>query len=96
MKSADSASSQAAQIKANEQILADIRPSAVDSPKETNVWTPQQQKQLEGALKTIPATDPERWNKIAECVEGKTKKECMRRFKELGEMVKAKNAAKMG
>ncbi|KAK5896176.1 hypothetical protein CgunFtcFv8_009806 [Champsocephalus gunnari] len=35
----------------------------------------------------------ERWEKIAETVPGRSKKECMKRYKELVEMVKAKKAA---
>nr|AAP84341.1 zuotin related factor 2 [Rattus norvegicus] len=56
-------------------------------------WTTEEQKLLEQALKTYPVNTPERWEKIAEAVPGRTKKDCMRRYKELVEMVKAKKAA---
>ncbi|KAF6301626.1 DnaJ heat shock protein family (Hsp40) member C2 [Rhinolophus ferrumequinum] len=56
-------------------------------------WTTEEQKLLEQALKTYPANTPERWEKIAEAVPGRTKKDCMKRYKELVEMVKAKKAA---
>ncbi|XP_037692396.1 dnaJ homolog subfamily C member 2 isoform X1 [Choloepus didactylus] len=56
-------------------------------------WTTEEQKLLEQALKTYPVNTPERWEKIAETVPGRTKKDCMKRYKELVEMVKAKKAA---
>uniref|UniRef100_F7IHF4 DnaJ homolog subfamily C member 2 n=1 Tax=Callithrix jacchus TaxID=9483 RepID=F7IHF4_CALJA len=56
-------------------------------------WTTEEQKLLEQALKTYPVNTPERWEKIAEAVPGRTKKDCMKRYKELVEMVKAKKAA---
>ena len=36
---------------------------------------------LENALRKYPSSTPERWDKIAEEVPGRTKKECMRRYK---------------
>jgi hypothetical protein len=51
-------------------------------------WSVEQQKQLEKALKETAPADPERWEKIAAIVEGKTKKQCIRRYKRLAEMVK--------
>ncbi|XP_063783073.1 dnaJ homolog subfamily C member 2 [Pseudophryne corroboree] len=56
-------------------------------------WTTEEQKLLEQALKTYPVNTPERWEKIAEAVPGRSKKDCMKRYKELVEMVKAKKAA---
>ncbi|XP_071054215.1 dnaJ homolog subfamily C member 2 [Onthophagus taurus] len=60
----------------------------VDKP-----WTTQEQQLLEQALKTYPASTQERWDKIADCVPGRTKKDCMKRYKELVEIIKAKKAA---
>ncbi|KAM4615119.1 dnaJ homolog subfamily C member 2 [Polymixia lowei] len=56
-------------------------------------WTTEEQKLLEQALKTYPVSTPERWEKIAAAVPGRSKKDCMKRYKELVEMVKAKKAA---
>eukprot|EP01017_Pseudomicrothorax_dubius_P016393 TRINITY_DN1860_c0_g1_i2.p1 TRINITY_DN1860_c0_g1~~TRINITY_DN1860_c0_g1_i2.p1 ORF type:complete len:587 (+),score=238.11 TRINITY_DN1860_c0_g1_i2:141-1901(+) len=53
-------------------------------------WSQEQQAALEAALRKFPNTieAKERWGKIAECVPGKTMKECVDRFKELRAMVK--------
>lgn len=56
-------------------------------------WTSEEQRLLENALRTYPTSTPERWERIAEAVPGRTKKECMKRYKDLVEMVKAKKAA---
>ncbi|XP_037802477.1 dnaJ homolog subfamily C member 2-like [Penaeus monodon] len=69
-----------------------------DTPQEmlgmnTMAWSPEEQRLLEQALKTYPVSTPDRWDRIAECVPNRTKKDCMRRYKELVEMVKAKKAA---
>uniref|UniRef100_A0A0A9X5L4 DnaJ subfamily C member 2 n=1 Tax=Lygus hesperus TaxID=30085 RepID=A0A0A9X5L4_LYGHE len=56
-------------------------------------WTADEQKLLEQALKTYPSSAEERWDKIAAVVKSRSKKECMRRYKELVQMVKAKKEA---
>ncbi|KAH7948505.1 hypothetical protein HPB52_023594 [Rhipicephalus sanguineus] len=45
------------------------------------VWQAEEQRLLEQALKTYPASTPDRWDRIAECVPTRSKKECMRRYK---------------
>jgi len=57
-------------------------------------WTADEQKLLEQALKTYPASlGSERWEKIASTLPNRSKKDCMRRYKELAELIRAKKAA---
>lgn len=56
-------------------------------------WTQDQQKQLENAIVTYTkSTAGDRWQKIANAVPGKTKEECLARYKHLVEIVKAQRA----
>ncbi|XP_075245703.1 dnaJ homolog subfamily C member 2-like [Convolutriloba macropyga] len=57
------------------------------------LWSPQEQKLLEAALKNYPPDTDKRWEKISEAVPGKSKKDCMKRYKEIVELLKAKKAA---
>ncbi|KAA0720817.1 DnaJ -like protein subfamily C member 2 [Triplophysa tibetana] len=66
---------------------------AVGAESNAAPWTTEEQKLLEQALKTYPVNTPERWEKISETVPGRSKKDCMKRYKELVEMIKAKKAA---
>lgn len=52
--------------------------AAAEGPK---AWQTDEQKRLEQALKTFPATATDRWDKISEAVPTRTKKECMKRYK---------------
>ncbi|CAG5019900.1 unnamed protein product [Parnassius apollo] len=61
--------------------------------KEERPWTKTEQELLEQAIKTFPVSTPERWDKIADCIPNRTKKDCMKRYKELVELVKAKKQA---
>ncbi|KAL4217072.1 DnaJ (Hsp40) [Mactra antiquata] len=56
-------------------------------------WTTDEQKLLEQALKTYPASTAERWERISEAVPTRSKKDCMKRYKELVELIRAKKAA---
>jgi DnaJ family protein C protein 2 len=49
----------------------------------TEDWTPKQQQQLEFALRHVFKDHPDRWEEIAKIVQGKTKKDCIKRFKEI-------------
>lgn len=60
---------------------------------EDKQWTKTEQELLEQAIKTFPASTSERWDKIADCIPNRTKKDCMKRYKELVELVKAKKQA---
>lgn len=55
--------------------------SAAGSEVNTAPWTTEEQKLLEQALKTYPVSTPERWEKIAAAVPGRSKKDCMKRYK---------------
>ena len=44
-------------------------------------WTSAEQKLLEQAMKTFPASDPLRWEKIANEVKTRSKDECVKRYK---------------
>ena len=77
--------------KGSSQISNDISvkdPGVCDIP-----WTSDEQKLLEQALKKFGSNTAERWEKIASIIPSRTKKECMKRYKELVEIVKAKKAA---
>lgn len=58
-----------------------------------SAWTAEEQRLLEQALKTYPANTADRWDRIADCIPNRSKKDCMRRYKELVEMVRIKKAA---
>jgi DnaJ homolog subfamily C member 2 len=64
----------------------------VEGEAAVDVWSQSQQQELELGLKKFPATmeKAERWAKIASEVTGKTKKECIARFKVLREEIQAK------
>lgn len=56
-------------------------------------WTSEEQKLLEQSLKTYPADVADRWDKIAANIPSRSKKDCIKRYKELVEMVRAKKMA---
>ena len=60
------------------------------SSSEEDVWTPEQDQQLQAALAKYPATMEKnaRWTAIAEAVPGKSKKLCVQRFKAIREALK--------
>lgn len=60
---------------------------------ESKSWTKEEQALLEQAMKTFPISTPERWDRIAECIPNRTKKDCLRRVKELVDRVNAKRDA---
>ncbi|XP_029380828.1 dnaJ homolog subfamily C member 1 [Echeneis naucrates] len=63
----------------------------VDPP----AWTQNQQKLLELALQQFPRGTAERWDRIAKVVPGKTKEECMIRYKMLAELVQKRKQGKI-
>ena len=67
-------------------------PSVTTNTNSASEWTQIQQKELEQAIKSFPKGTEERWDRIASKVGGKTKEECLLRFKYLATMVKNKKA----
>ncbi|XP_071803599.1 dnaJ homolog subfamily C member 1-like [Asterias amurensis] len=60
---------------------------------ETCSWTQRQQKIFEKALSIYTKGTSERWEKVADAVPGKTKEECLLRYKELVETIRRKKQA---
>eukprot|EP00096_Caligus_rogercresseyi_P011468 TRINITY_DN4510_c0_g1_i2.p1 TRINITY_DN4510_c0_g1~~TRINITY_DN4510_c0_g1_i2.p1 ORF type:complete len:499 (+),score=199.38 TRINITY_DN4510_c0_g1_i2:50-1546(+) len=60
---------------------------------ESENWTQQQQKALESALAALPKGVTERWDRIASKVPGKSKAQCMLRFKTIAEELKKRKEA---
>lgn len=60
---------------------------------EPKTWTKEEQSLLEQAIKTYPISTADRWDRIAECIPNRSKKECLKRVKELVDLVNAKNKA---
>jgi len=62
------------------------------APAESETWSEEQDKQLQDGLAKYPATmdKNERWASIAKMVNGKTKKQCVGRFKAIRDAIKNK------
>ncbi|XP_054027344.1 dnaJ homolog subfamily C member 1 isoform X2 [Dryobates pubescens] len=58
------------------------------------LWTQNQQKLLEMALQQYPKGTVDRWDKIAKCVPGKSKEDCIARYKLLVELVQKRKMAR--
>lgn len=63
-------------------------PACVPTP-----WSAEEQRLLEAALRKFPASDADRWERVASAVGTRTKRDCMIRYKELVKMIQAKKAA---
>ncbi|VDK89607.1 unnamed protein product [Litomosoides sigmodontis] len=74
----------------NAQDQKKVKDILLNSAKKSELeWKAEEQKLLEAALRKFASTDPNRWENIANYV-GKSKKDCIRRFKYLAEVVKNK------
>lgn len=88
--------SEESEVKEEEPKKVKTKGAKIGEDAEESNWTQAQQKAFEQALSTYPkgsATD--RWEKIANCVPGKTKEECMIRFKNIAARVKKKKDAEV-
>eukprot|EP00051_Salpingoeca_urceolata_P003748 m.60335 g.60335 ORF g.60335 m.60335 type:complete len:137 (+) comp13079_c0_seq4:1462-1872(+) len=56
-------------------------------------FTQEQQRALEDALRAVPSSDSERWDKIAQLVKGKSKADCIARYKAIVAKLKSKRAS---
>lgn len=67
-----------------------VNATSTKPPPSPDQWTDAQQKQLEDALAKFPSSldKNERWTSIAGAVDGKSKKECVERFKAIREASK--------
>ncbi|KAJ1818515.1 hypothetical protein LPJ60_004284 [Coemansia sp. RSA 2675] len=95
---ADSAVQNQASVRYDGPALATSQQTHPQAQKETvpeRPWSANEQGQLERALQAYPPSykGADRWDKIAEAVVGRTRKECKSRVRFLSEQVRNKNAA---
>lgn len=57
---------------------------------EKKTWTKEEQTLLEQAIKTYPLSTVDRWERIAECIPNRSKKDCLKRVKELVDLVNSR------
>lgn len=67
--------------------------TATAAAVDKSTWSKDEQALLEQAMKTYPVSTPDRWDRIAECIPNRSKKDCLRRVKELVDRVNAKRDA---
>lgn len=68
-------------------------PTAANATATPSSWSKEEQALLEQAMKTYPVSTADRWDRIAECIPNRSKKDCLRRVKELVDLVNAKREA---
>lgn len=77
----------------NGNIPASTAGNTKSSKTALKAWTKEEQALLEQAIKTYPISTPDRWDRIGECIPNRSKKDCLRRVKELVELVNSKKEA---
>lgn len=68
----------------------DTQAGAAKGGAGSGTWTAAQERALLLAVKEFPKDTPQRWDRVAEAVPGRSKAECFRRFSELRDIFKAK------
>jgi DnaJ family protein C protein 2 len=79
-------------VKAEQAKRAGANGNGHGKPEDDDGWTADQDAKLQEGLAKFPASldKNERWDSIAKCVEGKSKKDCVDRFKAIREALKNK------
>lgn len=85
-------SKQSAEPKQNGNATPAATPTTNGVASKTS-WTKEEQALLEQAMKTYPTNTADRWDCIAACIPNRSKKDCLRRVKELVELVNQKKEA---
>lgn len=76
-------------------LLTQAAPAPSAATSTPTDWTQEQQKALEAALKKYPASmGVQRWDSIANSVPGKTKKDCVERYKYIVSQLRGKGGGK--
>jgi hypothetical protein len=88
----DNLPSSSSSITIDQNIITERQPSETMSNSD---WSQTDQHLLECALKNIPKDTPgaDRWEQIARCIPGKTREECLARYRYIVQLVKAKKMA---
>jgi len=69
------------------------RADAKETPAGETEWSPEEQKLLEDALKKFPASlGKDRWGKVAEAVPGRSRRDCVERYKQLVAAIQQRKA----
>lgn len=76
-------------VKVEKVEKAESKPTSSEGPEN---WTPDEQKLLEAAMKKFTAKEGDRWNKIATQIPGRSKQDCVDRYKYLVEFFKRQKA----
>jgi hypothetical protein len=82
--------------KSNRKPQSEVSPSVAQTPAApmepivSEEWTSEQQAAFEAALRSVPKDHADRWEEISKLVDGKSKKDCIKRFKEIRSLLMKK------